>query len=121
MIDTTWGSIAIRALQTNPSTGVVVIFVALALIAAVVFVVINLAKNTELTKAILAPHKEMADTVALIRADQVLSNEAREGHSKRLTALEKITSEIQADIHAFKCSKAQCPNRENVIIADNKG
>lgn len=112
-MDTTWGSLFVRALDSNPSTGTVVIFIGLAITAAFVYVVLNLSKNTELTKAIIQPHADMAKTIADIRADQLVSNIERKEHGKRLDLVEEKMEDLQNDFHNFKCINAEiCPNRK---------
>ena len=111
-IDTTWGSLFVRALESNPSTGTVVLFIGLAVTSAAVYVVINLSKNTELTKAIIVPHQAMGQTINDIRVDQLASNLERKEHGKRLDAVEAAIEDIQKDVNELKCSKIVCPNRE---------
>ena len=112
-MDTTWGSLFIRALDSNPSTGTVIIFIGLAITAAFVYVVLNLSKNTELTKAIISPHAEMSKTIMDIRADQLVSNAERKEHGKRLDLVEEKIEDLQTDFHSFRCGIADvCPNRK---------
>lgn len=111
-MDTTWGSLFVRALDSNPSTGTIIIFLGLAITSAFVYVVINLSKNTDLTRAIISPHAEMAKTILEIRVDQLASNTERQQQGKRLDAVEAHIGELQRDVNELKCSKVACPNRE---------
>lgn len=108
-IDTTWGSFVVRALESSPSTGMVVIFVCAIVVVAFAYLVMNLSKNTELTKAIIQPHAEMQKTIQAIRVDQVTSNLERK-------AMQADIKDLQDDFHKFRCANAPtCPKRQDSV------
>ena len=91
-------------LSYSPSWSLVTLF----LMGGLIYFLINLIKNTELTKKIFTS----MDVVHEIRKDQILSNEERVQQGKQIKEIIQRVDAIEQDIEHIRCTRTGCNNRE---------
>ena len=88
---------------------------ALAFLVGMLFLIWQLSKNTELTKAITKEFSSagsLPKLVSEIREDQKKSNIERIAHGERLAVVESDLAMVKADLHKLGCQNAPtCGNR----------
>lgn len=100
-----------KILQLNPSWSLVT----LVIIGGILWMLVSLIKNTDLTKTILyklGNHEQMAKTISDIRTDQLTSNEERKILNSRVGNIENRLGTLEKDVEELKCNNVGCPNRK---------
>jgi hypothetical protein len=116
MIDTTittadWAGTAISMWGVSPWA-----FVVLAGIIVLGLALKELTKNTKLTEALsmrIIDTGSIKATVEEIRKDQLVSNEQRQEHGKRLDAIDNRLQTVEKDVAELKCVRVACPSRDS--------
>jgi hypothetical protein len=100
-IDTSTVALITKIVALDPSWTLVI----LVLGCAILYLIINLFKNTTLTKEILSSvsgHKETAEVIKEIRADQKISNSERKLQGIQIQNIELRLGKVETDIHELK-------------------
>jgi hypothetical protein len=105
--DTSQIKAAVAVLQTNPSWALVLLLLVGGAGVAFAFLLLQLFKNTEITKAIAErigdkTHdqniEKMASTLENIRSDQVVSNQERREQGKQILDIDQRLTEVEYNL-----------------------
>lgn len=112
IVDSTTVNYAGKLISNNPSIGMVILVVVVAL----VYAIVNLSKNTELTKILVGRHDsidKVAKTVEEIRADQITSNSERKEQGKKIDDIDNRLTSLEGKVEQMSCRNAEtCINRK---------